>query len=895
MQRDNTYSGLPAWTDLPLVLDLRQISAREFFLAGGKGTNLGILWSAGLPVPEGFCLTTAAYDAACGRSPISTLVDELSRGTLPGRSEAVRNAILGAPLPDAVAEAVERAYQGLGENTPVAVRSSATAEDLPAASFAGQQETCLNVIGLRDLSDAVRRCWASLWSDRAITYRGALSPGFMNVKLAVVVQRLVAARVSGVLFTANPLTGRRREAVLDASFGLGEAIVSGAVTPDHFVIDLARGEVTERRLGEKRLQVRPREGGGTESVISDAAQPFPCLSVEQLLSLSRLGTRVESLFGQPQDIEWALDESGQVWLTQARPITTLFPLPDGAPEHDGEVRVYYSINASQGMEVPFTPLGRSLLRLLISSVAAYFGFPPSDALAGPAFVHQAGGRMFIDVTMAFRNRIGRAILSAMTGSAEARASAAIRGLADDPRFSLLSGSPWPFVRKGLSFLLRSRIVFRIVRSVMSPKAARASAEALSARLKARARVPGETSAEDRLRLVEKLFSRKNIGPLLGIMPATALPATALLSLARRLLGPRATEGDFEEIQRGVPGNPTTEMNLALWAVARAVPAEARKSFCEEQPGVLARQFGEGALPAPVRDALVAFLGTYGHRCAVELDGGLPRWIEEPAPVFSILASFLRSIEAGHSADETFRQSMARAQERVDDLARRARQQGWFRGVLVRFSLERARSLLGFREMPRFLISLLLYLARGQLLRVGRELERDGFLDSASDIHFLSVAEIREALGGKEMRPVVSSRRQDQERDVRRKAPAVLLSDGTEPKEAGRAPRTDDKLLPGLAASGGIATGIARVVFDPATARIEPGEILVAPSTDPGWTPFFLAARALVMENGGPMAHGAIVAREYGIPAVVAVAEATARIRTGMRITVDGTNGSVTIL
>ena len=313
----------------------------------------------------------------------------------------------------------------------MAARSSATAEDLPGASFAGQQDTFLNVIGAERLLEAIRRCWASLWSQRSLSYRASSGVDLFDARLAVVVQRMVRSAVSGVLFTANPLTGSRLETVLDASYGLGEAVVSGIANPDHFVVRPGSGEIVERRRGDKLARVVPLEGGGTGRVEDRSSEGY-CVSDAQVLELARIGGGVRELFGSPQDIEWAFDEAGKLWLTQARPITTLFPVPEGAPADGGGLRLHYSINASQGMEAPFTPMGESLFRMLVSGVTALFGFPQRNPASGPGFLSEAGGRLFLDVTKALRSEFGRPILKAMSSAAEARVGASIEALAADP-------------------------------------------------------------------------------------------------------------------------------------------------------------------------------------------------------------------------------------------------------------------------------------------------------------------------------------------------------------------------------------------------------------------------------------------------------------------------------
>ena len=308
--------------------------------------------------------------------------------TLNELAARARKLVLAAPVPDDIAQAVRRSATG-----PVAVRSSATAEDLPDASFAGQQDTYLNVVGADAVLDAVRRCWASLWTDRAVAYRAANRIDHRAVRLAVVIQDMVQSQVAGVMFTANPVTGRRHEAVIDASPGLGEAVVSGAVNPDHFVVDTATGRIPERRLGDKRTTIRSLPGGGTERV--QTALDGACLTDDQIRALAALGARVEALYGAPQDTEWAIDAAGALWLTQARPITTLYPIPQAGPR-DRDLRVYFCFSLAQGLYRPITPMGLSAFRVVSSSAAELFGAPVADRLAGARQFVEAGGRLFID-------------------------------------------------------------------------------------------------------------------------------------------------------------------------------------------------------------------------------------------------------------------------------------------------------------------------------------------------------------------------------------------------------------------------------------------------------------------------------------------------------------------
>ncbi|MCX6498676.1 MAG: phosphoenolpyruvate synthase, partial [Arthrobacter sp.] len=397
------------------VLALDLAGAALLSDVGGKAANLGELIRAGLPVPAGFCLTTLAYRRATSTAGLdavhaglaATAPDDLPR--LASLAADARRQVLAADVPADVAAAVRDAYAALGTDVPVAVRSSATAEDLPFASFAGQQDTFLNVVGVDAVLAAVRQCWASLWTDRAVSYRATHGISPAAVSLAVVVQRMVDATVAGVLFTANPVTGRRREAVIDASPGLGEAVVSGAVNPDHFVVDSAARRVLERRIGSKGVAIRPLPGGGTERIVQSGAGSEPCINDAQLLALELLGRRAELHFAAPQDLEWAIDGGGVPWLTQSRPITTLYPLPERQRIADG-TRVYLCFSLAQGLTRPLTPMGLAGFRLIASSVArtAHFDVPaPHD---GPTPYVQAGQRIFFDLTPVLRSAVGRAIV-----------------------------------------------------------------------------------------------------------------------------------------------------------------------------------------------------------------------------------------------------------------------------------------------------------------------------------------------------------------------------------------------------------------------------------------------------------------------------------------------------
>ncbi|TWF79638.1 pyruvate,water dikinase [Pseudonocardia hierapolitana] len=858
------------------VVELKALDAQALPRVGGKAANLGELIAAGFPVPPGFAVTTAAYTRVAAALDLSD-------------PERAREALATAEPPAAITEAVQAAYSALGTDVPVAVRSSATAEDLPWASFAGQQDTFLNVVGADAVLDAVRRCWASLWTDRAVSYRETQGIDHQAVHIAVVVQRMVDAQVAGVLFTADPVIGTRGRAVIDASPGLGEAVVSGAVNPDHIVVDADGVHVT---AGDKALQVRPLPGGGVEHVqVTGGAGS--CLTDAQATALAATGRRVEAHFGTPQDIEWAVDGDGELWLTQSRPITTLHPLP--APSGDG-LRVLLCATLAQGLTRPVTPMGLSGIRVLASTASALaFGAPVPDPVAGPSALRTAGGRAFIDITPALRSAPGRAILPRALDMMESRSAVVLRALLDDPRLSPTTTSWAPFVRRLVRTLVHFRVPVLMALALVRPDAARRRVERIGDRVRALTSAPAELTAEQRLERTVHVL--RQAFPVLPLTVPAAGAGFVMLGAAQKIAGPDLDAAAVHDVLRSLPHNSTTEMDLRLWTLARKLRGDPVSAAVlrDVPPDELARRYRDGVLPPALESGLAAFLLRYGHRAVAEIDIGMPRWSEDPTHVLGVLANYLRLDDRSLAPDVVFARGAEAADAAAAAVVARVRARSRLRAVAVRFALGRMRGLAGLREEHKDYLIRIFAHARALLTAVGAELATRGLLDRPEDVFFVDLTEARAALAGADLRDTVAARRAEYDRELRRRRiPRVLLSDGTEPEAVARPGTAEEGALTGTAASAGTVTAPARVVLDPVGAHLEPGEILVAPSTDPGWTPLFLTAGGLVMEMGGPNSHGAVVAREYGIPAVVGVADATTRIETGDEVTVDGAAGVVRV-
>ncbi len=834
-----------------ILIGISDVGAADVGITGGKGANLGELKRAGFRVPEAFVLTTAAYDAAARAA-----------GVEPADPAGAAERLRTAAVPDAVAAAAREGYAVLGRG-PVAVRSSATAEDLPGASFAGQQDTYLNVEGEDALLDAIRRCWASLWNERAVAYRRANGVDDAHVSLAVVVQRMVDATAAGVLFTADPITGRRGRAAIDAVRGLGEALVSGKVDPDHYLLDTRSGTVLERRgdmLDEARLG-----------------------------ELAAVGARIEAHYAAPQDIEWAIQGS-DLWIVQSRAITTLYPLPAGAPDPERDLRVYFSANVAQGVFEPFTAMGIQTFRLISASLAARLGCPLRDPVAGAPVLAEAGMRIYGDITAAVRNPLGRRIVTAAFSVMEARSAVLMRKLRDEPRLSPRGSSILTLLAL-IATVARTGAPAVLIRGLRDPDRTR---EGVLADVDAviREPLPATLTPAERLDAFERLFLEwpgRLFPQLVGLVGSGVFPFT----MARRVLGGAARPDELQAVLRGLPHNPTTEMDLELWAVARHSRADpgSVEALRDDDAASLAARYHARTLPPPLQQRLETFLARYGHRAVGEIDLGVPRWSDDPTHLLGAIAGYLKLPAGAEAPDAQFARGARDAEAIVDELVGRVHGP---RRMLLRALLRRVRANAGAREQPKNQIIRLFAKGRALLAPVGIDLAAQGLVGSADDIWHLTLPEARRAVAGEDLRALVAERHAERRRELaRRHIPRILLSDGTDVEAA--YPSPIEGALRGSPASPGAVTGVARVVRTPQGAQLEPGEILVAPSTDPGWTPLFLTAGGLVMEMGGMMSHGAVVAREYGIPAVVGVAGATERIATGQRVTVDGSAGVVAIL
>jgi len=849
-------------TDPDVINRLTDLDSDDPARTGGKGANLATLLRAGLPVPAGFVVTTEAYRGFVGEHSLDVMIRREITGlvddpvAVDAAAQRIRRAFDAAPLSAHIGDQIAAAYSALGEG-PVAVRSSATAEDLPEASFAGQQETMLDVVGVADLCDAVRRCWSSLWTARAIAYRQRLHIEPERVAMAVVIQPMVPADVAGVLFTADPVSGRRDHLVIEAAAGSGEAVVSGRVSPDRWIVDRH-----------------------THATVSGPASA-PSLTVRQLDALVSLGERVGEVFGVPQDVEWAISD-GRCWLLQSRPVTSLFPLPP-ASEQPG-LRVYLAVGlVAQGISEPLTTAGTAFFRAMTGGWFRYFltGSRVRSTGDPPAWMPVVAGRIYLDITpLLQRPRVAARTVSNLRMKDPAASACLQEWLTrNGSRLARRSGRTLP---RGVALWVPV-LVAGMIRAAAAPVRTRRQVLVRAERELTRlAREAGaQSSPLQQVDFVYQVLPARTYAMMLDQMPAVygeLLVRGIAERLVKRWVGKTS---DFEPVRRWLPHDPTVAMGAALARLARDCAAH-------------------GVEPSPSGPEVTEFLAAYGHRAPDrEIDLGLPRLADDPGYVVEMIHRYLRSADPAEPLAR-FQTGSRRAQAVAKELVGETRRhRGRLAAWILHKVLDHHRELGGLREQPKFDMVRAIALGRRTLRRTGAALLERGLLDDAEQVFFLEPADLRAALTGepRDLRKLSVANRAEFERELGRRAiPRILVSDGETVYGPTAGPATEAAgSLVGTPISPGVHEGMVRVLDSPVNAELHPGEVLVAASTDPGWTPFFLLAGALVMEVGGVISHGAVVAREYGIPAVAGVEDATTRLQTGQRVRVDGGNGTITVL
>ncbi|MEL7565951.1 MAG: rifamycin-inactivating phosphotransferase [Dehalobacterium sp.] len=869
----------------PYVLDFLEIDKTKLAVVGGKGANLGELAGIdGIWVPEGFCITTDAYRKFTeNNAQLKELLEKLA-GFTPDEKDwiseisgSIRSVIENSSMAKEIENAIIEALSPFDRQQAFAVRSSATAEDLPGASFAGQQDTYLNIRGKDEILKHVIKCWASLFTDRAVTYR--IQNGFdhRKVLLSVVIQKMVMSEVSGILFTSDPISSDRKTMSIDAGFGLGEALVSGLVNPDTYKV--RGGVIVSKRTGAQALEIRIAEGGGTrEMKIEEGRRKNQALTDGQILHLAGIGRKIEDHFRCPQDIEWCLAD-GEFYIVQSRPITTLFPAPES---HDNVKRVYMSVGHMQVMTDPILPLGISFFEF-----ASLF---PVD---------KAGGRLYVDITFDLTTPQGRRMVKQKVDNMDPLMASAVRKVMENKDYirSLPKGKG--NLLKGANLLLWLKEAFRMYRkndpSILD-EMIRLNENSLQKLEQSLRNLSGDEVFDfilaDKKELQAMLFDATGFGAVL----ACQFVSGWINKNTEKWLGEKNITN---LLSKSVEHNVTSEMGLAICSVADVV----RKypEVCEYFAHVDDESFFDDLLKlqggAETEAAIKDFLQKYGMRCPAEIDITKPRFDEKPTQLIQVILSDVKLLNPGEHIAK-FEQGKREAKEKEDEIIRCLQKLpgGAKKAKKAKKMISVFRNFVGAREYPKYFWVRRYAIYKRVLLKEAGKLAAAGIINNVSDVFYLYFDEFREAVRtGWADQTLIENRKKEYARYAKLTPPRIILSDGEVPSGEYNDGSTPEGAFIGVPVSPGVVEGRARVVSRLEDAHVEKGDILVTTFTDPSWTPVFVTIAGLVTEVGGEMSHGAVITREYGLPAVVGVENATKLIKDGQGLRLNGTDGYVEIL
>ncbi|MRG28852.1 phosphoenolpyruvate synthase [Laceyella tengchongensis] len=867
------------------VVRLQEIDNTQLLRVGGKGLNLGELSKIdGIHVPEGFCVTTEAYHKALKHNEaFRALLNQLTRLNVDDRDQIgeickkIRKVIMEVEIPSDVVKDVDHVLTQLGDEHAYAVRSSATAEDLPHASFAGQQDTYLNIVGKDAILQHISKCWASLFTDRAVIY--CMQNGFdhRHVYLSVIIQRMVFPQASGVLFTADPIHSNRKVVSIDASFGLGEAIVSGLVTADCYKVQ--EDNIVDKMIATKKWAIYGRKEGGTETQpIDPDQQKSQTLTDQQILQLARIGRQIETYFGCPQDIEWCLVDD-TFYIVQSRPITTLYPIPEA---DDQENRVYVSVGHQQMMTDPMKPLGLSLFQLT--------SFQP---------MKKAGGRLFVDVTHLLASPDSREMLLNAIEQSDPLIKDALITIVEREGFiksrpngegvqhisKINEGMSWEFLEKNL------HKDPTIVRDLI--KQSEVSLAELKQNIQTKSGLDlFDFILEDCQRLKKMLSDSQSLDVIMVAMNAS-------FWINKKMQEWLGEKNAADTLTLSVPNNITSEMGLALLDVAdviRPYPEVIHylqhtkdENFLDELT-----KFDGGQ---QAKDAILAYLDKYGMRCTGEIDITKPRWSEKPTALIPMILSNIKNFAPNASARK-FEQGRQEALNKERELLERLKQlpDGEHKAKQTQQVIRLIRDFIGYREYPKYSMINRFFVYKQALMKEAEQLVQANVIREKEDIFYLTFEELREVVATNKLDDqIINKRKEEHKRFEKLTPPRVITSDGEIVAGKYKRENLPAHAIVGLPVSSGVIEGRARVILKMEEADLEDGDILITAYTDPSWTPLFVNIKGLVTEVGGLMTHGAVIAREYGLPAVVGVENATKRIKDGQRIRVHGTEGYIEIL
>jgi phosphohistidine swiveling domain-containing protein len=883
--------------DSKKTIPLEAVGDKDRYKVGAKAAGLARLMKAGFPVPPGFCINAYAYGEHLGRNGLLDFVkvtlDKLVSASMDGRGlllAELREEIVHAPIQEELKESIEVSLRESGASM-LAVRSSATAEDLPGRSFAGQYDTFLGVRGLQECLQAVKRCWASLWTERAFDYRQRNGFDHLDVDMAVVIQELVPAEAAGVIFTCDPVTGWKDRVTVEAVFGLGESLVSGKANPDRFVMDKEDLRLISSAVGRKTLERVVCEGGGVEEKEVDPGRA-EMTSVDQDMvgRLVEMAVEAEACLGYPLDMEWAA-KNGEVFLLQARPITT------GEQERSWEDRqVWSNMNTGEVLPDVVTPMTwemvEKLIKPIFDSVFARIGIDFGD---NPLLGQMAGRAYFnLNTCVAAIRRfpfLREEDLSEILGGAQ--------GNVDGLQELHIPEEDLPDLHFSLAKLILK--IPGLIWWYASHSMGRGESFVTEIREKTKKRENLDMASRSELELL--IDAR-------WIMDDLCRSATAIIyatkgmgyykkldEVCRDWLGDR--DGEYAgRLCSGLDGMDIAEAGFSLWKLALEAndnPEVGAMISCSEDYRACRQSISRAEGGRWFLEAWDVFMRDHGHHTRGELELFNPRWSERPDYILEMVRGYLRSMGSIDPLRK-HRENAATSEMLAKSCRRRLRNP--LKLAAFDFLLRQSQRGAVLRENIKSEAVRILALVRRMFLELGKRLAERDILESREDIFFLGLGEVESAIrnsSGSEIKELIGERRTEYEMNLDIIPPKVIIGRFDPDDFVAEDIDEDAEVLSGLAVSPGTASGTARVMLRSDNEQIQPGEVLVAPFTDPGWTPHFMSAAALIMDQGGLLSHGSIVAREYGIPAVVNVGPATRIIKTGQRVQVDGTRGIVRIL
>ena len=872
------------------VYDFQQTNKDSIPIVGGKGANLGELSTIkGIKVSDGFCISTDGYrEAFSDNVELSTLLDSLSHlqaddtEQIAAFGSQIRDIILDLQFPTDIESEIDNHLKLLGENSAYAVRSSATAEDLPTASFAGQHDSFLNIIGKESIIKNVIKCWASLFTTRAIIYRIQNNFDHRKVYLSVIVQRMVIPRASGVMFTADPITSNRNLLTINACYGLGEALVSGHASADYYSV--RDGVIVEKNIPAKTMAIYPTNTGGTEERnIEDDHSNAQILTDEQIIQLESIGRQIESHYSYPQDIEWCLCDDGFI-IVQSRTITTLYPLP---VVESGENHVFLSSGHLQMMTAPMKPLG-------IYFFCSVIGNPPYQEI---------GGRVYLDLTSDLATPIGRLLTKKLLGIiGDSLLTNAIIKITKNKEYirTLKKGKNKVFNTSNnsgvLSILINAIRIYRennpdIIKGFIDDE--QKSIDKMEQEIE-------NLSGGDLFKFIYQDHEGRRTKimqpPNAGAMTAVMLSTSRFNKKLKKWLG---VENAADTIIQSLPNSVTLDTGLTLLDVADVVRRYPKvieyfknandDTFFED----IARLDGGKAVCESIRD----YLDLYGMRCSGDIDITVPRWSEQPTTLIPLILNNIKNFEPNYRQmkfEQGILDSERKIQEYVDLVKEKSG--GKRKAKSVKRIASLIRNYIGYREYPKFSYMKRYFIYKQALRKEASKLLSAGIIKELDDIYFLYFEEFREVVKTRKLDYSIITTRKDQDAFYEKLTPQRVITSNGDVIE-GQYDKSDypQGALIGINVSSGVIEGRARVITSMEKANFEDGDILVTTFTDPSWTPIFVSIKGLVTEVGGLTTHGAVIAREYGLPAVVSIENATKLIKDGDRIRLNGDIGYVEIL